>query len=88
MHGSIEDIQGPRTSALGLEGMDEQTQHQYGGNGNGPNGQHQKGPGVGKGRNRAGTMGSMMSMMSGRGDAQGQSEAPTVRPSPRKTWYG
>lgn len=29
VHGSVMDIQGPRTSALGLEGLEDQARHRY-----------------------------------------------------------
>lgn len=48
VHGSVMDIQGPRTSALGLEGLGDQAEHRH-------HGSAGTGTGV-RGRSRSGTM--------------------------------
>jgi hypothetical protein len=63
VHGSVDDVAGPRTSALGLEGLEDQ---------HGDHRQQQQQQQQPKRRSRAGTVGEQSSV-------GGRSRAPTVR---------
>jgi hypothetical protein len=79
VHGSVEDIEGPRTGALGLEGMEGQAQHA----GNAAVGRAH-------GRGRAGTVGSVMSGLMGQSRAPTvrPSAGAGAGAGQKKTWYG